>query len=86
MIAAVRPHVEEKVSAKAGELIAGTDEAWQQAATEYRPMMDVVAKSLSPGFAVAALERRRHIAGVMPEMRPKTESAKKPKGKKGGGK
>jgi len=83
-IAAIRPHVEGRVSARAGELIAGTDEAWDRAAAEYRPMMDAIARSLSPGFTVAAVERRREIARTLPDMRPRTKSAGKPRRKKGG--
>jgi CRISPR type I-E-associated protein CasA/Cse1 len=83
-IAAVRPHVEGRVSARAGELMAGTDEAWDRAAAEYRPMMEAIARSLSPGFTTAAVQRRREIADVLPDMRPRTESAKKPGRKKGG--
>jgi len=86
MLAAIRPYVEGSVSSKAGELIAGTDVAWQQAAEEYRPMMAMIAKSLSPGFTTAAVERRRQIARVAPDMRPKTEAAKKQSRKKGGDK
>jgi len=83
-IAAARPHVEGRVSAKAGELIVGTDEAWNRAAAEYRPMMEAIARSLSPGFTTAAVQRRREIADVLPDMWPRTESAKKPGRKKGG--
>ena len=84
-IAAIRPHVEDRVSAKVGDLIAGSDEAWKDAASEYRPMMETIANSLSPGFTVAALQRRRKIAGAIPNMRPRTEAARKP-GRKDGGK
>lgn len=83
MIAAIRPHVEAIVSAKAGELLAGGDAAWEKAAEEYRPMMEVIAKSLSPGFTTAALQRRNRIANTLPDMRPKSEPAKKPARKKG---
>jgi hypothetical protein len=86
MIAAIRPHVEGRVSAKAGELIAGTDEAWDRAAAEYRPMMDAIARSLSPGFTVAAVQRRREIAKMLPDMRPRTEAGRRPGRKKGGDK
>jgi len=83
-IAAIRPHVEARVSAKAGELLAGGNDAWEQAAREYRPMMSVIAKSLSPGFTTAVVQRRRQIGGVTPNMRPKAEPAKKIGRKKGG--
>jgi CRISPR type I-E-associated protein CasA/Cse1 len=83
-IAAIRPHVEGRVSAKAGELIAGTDQAWQRAAQEYRPMMEVIAKSVSPGFTSEAVRRRQQIASVAPDMRPKTDTAEKSDRKKGG--
>lgn len=49
-IATIRPHGEYRVSATMGELIAGTDEAWNQSAAEYHPMMEMIAKSLSPGL------------------------------------
>jgi hypothetical protein len=83
-IAAIRPQVEDSVSAKAGELIASDAGAWEQAAREYRPMMEMVAQSLSPGFTTAAAQRRRQIARVTPDMQPKAQSEKKPGRKKGG--
>ena len=79
----VRPHVEDRVSATVGNLLAGTDESWLQAALEYRPMMNVIAQSLSPGFTTRAIERRRRIANILPDMRPKTEPEKTTR-KKGG--
>jgi len=82
-IAAIRPDIEGRVSAQAGELIVGADEVWQQAAAEYRPLMKVIARSLSPGFTAAAIHRRQQIALASPDMRPKVESAKKPGRKKG---
>jgi CRISPR type I-E-associated protein CasA/Cse1 len=84
-IAAIRPHVEGIVSAKVGKLLAG-DYTWKQAADEYRPMMAMIAQSLSPGFTTAAVKRRKQIAGVAPDMRSKTESPEKPVSKKRGGK
>ena len=55
LIAAIRPHVEAKVSEKAAELISGGEDAWEQASREYAPMMSAVAQSLSPGVTTAAL-------------------------------
>lgn len=83
-LAAVRPHVEGTVSAQAAELLAGGDDAWKEAAAEYRPMLAAVAQSLCPGFTSAAVERRREIASLTPDMRPKVEAAKTPGRKKGG--
>ena len=83
---AIRPHIESQVSMNVGELLVGGDDAWQQAAGEYRPLMEIVAKSLSPGYTTAALSRRREIGVVTPDMRPKTETAKRSSRKKGGGK
>lgn len=83
-LASIRPHVEDRVSAKVGKLIAGTDEAWAQAAAEYGPLMNMIARSLSPGFTTSAVQRRKQIANVLPDMRPKTGSAKKPSRKQGG--
>jgi len=86
MVASIRPHVEGRVSAKAGELIAGNDEAWEQAASEYSPMMAAIAKMLSPGYTTAAVQRRKQIADIKPDMRSNTKTAKKPSRKKGGDK
>ncbi len=83
IITFIRPHVEGRVSAKAGELIAGGEDAWEQAASEYRPMMAAIAKSLSPGFTTAAVQRRRQIARLMPHMR-QTDAVKKHYRKEGG--
>ncbi len=82
-IAAVRPHVEGKVSAKVGELLTGGDAAWLEAASEYRPMMEAVARSLYPGFTTAAVEWRKHIADTLPDMTT-TGPTKKAARKKGG--
>jgi len=86
MVAAVRPHVEAKVSEKAGELITQSGDAWERAAKEYSPMMAAVARSLSPGYTTAALRRRQEIANVRPDMRPTTAAAEKAGRKKGGDK
>lgn len=86
MVAAVRPHVEAKVSGKVGELISRGRDAWEQAAREYRPMMAAVAKSLSPGYTTAALRRRRQIVNVRPNMQPGTPPAGRVGRKKGGDK
>ncbi|MGO9177498.1 MAG: type I-E CRISPR-associated protein Cse1/CasA [Desulfobaccales bacterium] len=76
MVTAIRPHVEGRVSAKAGELITGGEDAWEQAARKYSPMMAAIAKSLSPGCTNAALQRRKQIADVKPRMRPNTKASK----------
>lgn len=49
---------------------------------KYKPLMDVVAMSLSPGFTTQAVERRKQIAGVLPRMNLGVKSDKR-KGKKG---
>jgi hypothetical protein len=59
-------------------LLSGDPEPWEHAASKYRPMMGRIAKSLSPGFTTEAVERRRGIAFVVPDMRPKPEKTKKP--------
>ncbi|MFQ5641972.1 MAG: hypothetical protein ACE5IR_28690, partial [bacterium] len=82
-VAAIRPHVEGKVSENLKELVTGGDGVWEQAADEYYPMMKAVARSLAPGYTTAAEERRRQIAAVKPDMRVK---AAKTSGKKKGGK
>jgi hypothetical protein len=67
-VAAIRPHVEHKVSANSSALLGRADGVWQKAAAEYGPMMNVIAKSLAPGFTTAALQRRREIAHILPRM------------------
>ncbi len=83
-LVSIRPHVENGVSANLGQLLSEGDLAWEEAAREYRPMMKVVARSLSPGFTTEAVEWRKQIANALPDMRRKTESPKKPGRKKGG--
>lgn len=82
-IAALRPHIEGSVSARVDELITGNEDAWEKASNEYRPMMEAVAKSLSPGFTMSAVKRRREIERIKPDMRLKPEPAKKAGQKKG---
>jgi hypothetical protein len=84
LIAAIRPQVESTVSDKMAELISGGGDAWEGAAQEYTPMMAAVAKSLSPGYTTAALRRRREIANVRPDMRPKPGADEKASRKRGG--
>lgn len=84
VVNAVRPHVETVVSGRAGGLISGDSEGWQAAAETYRPLMQSIARSLAPGVAVEAVQWRRHISNVTPDMRTQTESVKKPRRRKGG--
>ena len=83
VIASVRPHTERRVSVNLGRLLSGGDEAWEEAAREYRPMMEALAQSLSPGFTVTAVQRRKGIANTLPDMGTKTEPEKKSRQKKG---
>jgi hypothetical protein len=85
-IVSIRPHIESRVSTHVDELIAGGEDSWLRAAAEYHPMMERIAKSLSPGFTTAALERRKQIASSIPDMEPKTKTAQKQGRKKGGDK
>lgn len=81
----VRPHVEAKVSENVSELVTGGADAWEQASSEYRPMMAALARSLSPGATTSALRRRRQIELLRPNMRPKAQAGGEAKRKKGGG-
>ncbi len=83
IVDSIRPHIEGIVSARANELLAGDESKWEQAACEYGPMMATIAKSLSPGYTTAAVQRRRQIVGVKPDARAKTNEARKPNRKKG---
>jgi hypothetical protein len=69
MLASIRPQVENKVSNSLGQLLSGSDEAWQEAAGEYQPMMKAVARSLSPGYTIKALEKQRRISSALPDMK-----------------
>ncbi len=84
MLAAIRPQVEDRVSAMAGELLSGSDSTWEQATGEYRTMMAAVAKSLSPGFTASAVARRKQIESVAPDMSAAAETGKKLRRTKGG--
>jgi hypothetical protein len=77
-ILSIRPSIEREVSSMVRDLLSGDPEPWEHAASKYRPMMGRIAKSLSPGFTTEAVERRRGIAFVVPDMRPKPEKTKKP--------
>jgi hypothetical protein len=83
MLAAIRPHVENKASIKVGKLTPGTEETWEQLAREYSPMIKMIAKSLSPGFTVSAVRRRQQISRAIPDMRLMKKEAKKATRKKG---
>jgi CRISPR type I-E-associated protein CasA/Cse1 len=82
LIAAIRPQVEATVSGIAGTIACSEDAMWKAAAEEYRPMMEVVAQALAPGFTTAALQRRRKISAIRPQMQPKAEPEKKSRKKK----
>ena len=84
ILSTVRPHVEGIVSDKADTLITVGEEAWQQAAAEYKPMMAAVAQSLAPGFTTQAVRWRRQVARGRPNMHPKAELPEKPKRRKKG--
>ncbi len=79
----IRPHVESEVSENAGVLLTAGGDAWEQASRAYSPLMAAVAKSLSPGFTASAVQRRKQIAGVRPDIREQTKEPGKSR-KKGG--
>lgn len=83
VVASIRPHVESEVSENASALITAGDDAWEQASCEYGPLMTAVAKSLSPGFTASAVQRRKQISSVKPDMREQTNKPRKSR-KKGG--
>lgn len=85
-LTSIRPDIEKQVSADAEPLLVCSDSAWKQAILRYRPMMQSIAQSISPGFTATAMQRRRDIASLLPDMNPKTEPAKKTNRKKGAAK
>ncbi len=83
-LAVIRPHVESMVAARTEELLSGGNTAWERAAGAYRPMMQIIAKSLAPSVTTAAVERRREIGNALPQMGQMPPAAKKPaRGKRG---
>lgn len=76
LASAIRPHVEGRVVAKAGELLSGGIEVWQRAAREYEPMMNLIAGPLAPGYTTKALLRRRRIAGTIPSLQTEPAARK----------
>ncbi len=78
---AIRSHVEGIVSAKAEELLSGDNAVWKQAAGEYRPMMQMIARSFAPGVTAAAIKRRREIGNMLPQIEQMPPVAKRPRGK-----
>lgn len=71
-VSAICPNIEKTISRRLSELIESETEALKQAAEEYRPMMRMISKSLSPGFTATALTRRKEIARTIPQMKPKS--------------
>ena len=67
---AIRPDLEAMVSDRAAELFAGDEMAGEEATRAYRPMMRALAGALAPGFTTAAVDRRRKIASLVPEIAP----------------
>ena len=87
MVTSIRPHVESIVTEKAPDLLACDEEAWVEAAGDFRPYMAAVAKTVAPGQTVAAVERRRILTGIRPHMeaKPAGNSRKGTSKKKGEG-
>jgi CRISPR type I-E-associated protein CasA/Cse1 len=82
-LASIRAQVESKVSNRLGELLTGDEKAWQEAAEEYKPMMELIAESLAPGCTTEALKMRRGIAEMLPDINSLTKPAA-PETKEGG--
>jgi len=70
------PHAENRIAARAAELLAG-DEAWAQAADEYRPLMKSIASAFSPGVTTRALRQRRRISKVAPAAALRSQTTEK---------
>lgn len=81
MISSIRPHIETIISTKMDELLTSATAAWQEAANLYKPMMDAISKSLSPGFTTESVRRRLLIASTIPDFKINTD--KKQSQKKG---
>lgn len=71
-ISSIRSTAEYSISQRIVELSSGDVDAWNDAASEYLPMMRVIAKSLSPGSTVSALRRRKSIENAQPEIHIRT--------------
>lgn len=74
IISSIRPHVEHQVAAKVSELLTGDETKWQNAAREYKPMMEAISKTISPGVTTTTVKTRRMISNTLPDMSKKGES------------
>jgi hypothetical protein len=86
MLSAIRPSIEERVSAAIPQMINGGPELWEAAAAKYSPLLNALGKSLAPGYSVADLKRRKQIGRARPNMEPAAEPIPKKEKKGGGGK
>ncbi|MCC6160565.1 MAG: type I-E CRISPR-associated protein Cse1/CasA [Deltaproteobacteria bacterium] len=82
----VRPDVEHWVSVRMAELMSTEDGVNTAVDDVVRPFMSSLARSLAPGFTIAATDRRAKIAAFRPDMSPVPKSAKGKTMKKGGAK
>jgi hypothetical protein len=77
LVNAIRPHIEASASVKLNSLISDGHPAWEGAANYYEGMMVAISRSISSDFTATALRQRQEIARVKPDMRLKTEKARK---------
>ncbi len=82
-MANIRPYIEHTVSNRIGQILGKGIEAWREVAGEYRPMMRVLAESLSPGISSRALHRRRTMQTIVPQMHLPGEERKGQSKKRG---
>jgi hypothetical protein len=82
-IDSIVPQVETRIAQRIGDSFA--NEAWDQAAAEYIPMMRTVGKSLFPGFTTRAVQQRTEIAQAVPDPRRNPPKTRKSDIKQGAG-
>lgn len=84
LIDGIRPDTERRAGDRVVGATGAVEEAFTDAANEYRPLMGVIAKSLSPGVTTRAIKRRRQISNAIPDVLPGAPTTTKTRAKKGG--
>jgi len=83
LIDGIRPDSERRAADRIVGATGSVEQVWAEAANEYRPLIGVIAKSLSPGVTAKAVERRRQISNAIPAVLTDVPTAKKPRVKRG---
>ncbi len=82
IIRIIRPHIEKQISSNLSSIIDGTIQPWDFASSEFKKVMPILAKSLTPGFLSADIDKQTKIASFVPIFKStNNQKSKKLKGK-----